>query len=186
MSRKSSFRKKKALRMDDAGQEKELLEVLDQSGKPFLVMHRDGVLRQRLRHRVALVCLRDPEGRIYVHKRARGRSAYAGLWNVSASGRVLAGEARHDAALRELAEELGISGLELTLTARIEPSAATDNAEISLYCTHFVSAVPRPNPDEIEQGMFVDRDELDALVRDMPHLLTPALIWAAEHMEWND
>ncbi len=155
------------------------LEVLDQAGRPLLVMPRDRVLRQRLRHRLVVVCLYDREGRVYIQKRASGRSLHPGLWTISAAGHVLAGEGRADAAQRELAEELGIHGLELTLSVLAPPSPVTNNAEVSLFSTNPVSSVPRLNPDAVEEGMFVDHDELRAMVTDLPHLLTPALIWTA-------
>ncbi len=182
MPRNSASCKTNIAHPENPTSEDECLEVLDRSGKTLLIMPRKSVLRHKLRHRMVLVCLRDLEDKIYVHKRARGCATHPGLWNISASGLVLAGEARMDAALRELAKGPGVSGLELTLTVVAEPSVATGNAEISLYRTHPVSALPRPNPATIEEGMFVDRDELRALVRDLPHLLTPALLWTAEQL----
>ncbi len=171
---------RKTVLPSDTGQEP--LEVLDSAGKPLLIMSRDSVLRQKLPHKLALVCLFDGDGRVYIHKRSRGKPVYPGMWNISAAGHVRAGEAPLDAALRELERELGIRGLELTLVVAATASPETENAAVWLYRTNRISVVPRPDPQEIEEGMFVDCDELEAMIRDLPGLLAPALLWAAKHI----
>lgn len=157
----------------------EMLEVLDDSARPFMLMPRPSVLAQKLFHQVVLVVLRNREGQVYIHRRASAKKEYGGLWNVSASGFAKAGEALEDAALRELDEELGISGLTLARAATAAPSPATDYARISLFLAPPANILVNPNPEEISEGMFVDEDELAALLRDLPEAIAPALKWAA-------
>lgn len=157
----------------------ELIEILDSAARPFMIMPRDTALSQNLPHQVVLVMLRDREGNVYIHRRSDQKKNYAGLWSVSASGLVQAGEALEDAAFRELNEELGISGIQLTYAGTAEPSADTDWGRVSLFVSALSHVIVNLSPEEISEGMFVDEDELFALLKDMPEMLTPALKWAA-------
>lgn len=159
--------------------EAEIIEILDEAQRPFMLMPRASALAQNLPHQVVLVVLRDRDGHIYIHRRLSGKKSYAGLWNVSAAGLVKAGEALEDAALRELDEELGISGLALMHVATLAPAPKTDWGQINLFISSPSNVLVKPNPDEISEGIFVDEDELSGLLRDMPDNISPALKWAA-------
>ena len=67
------------------------------------------VLEEGEYHLTAHVCVFAPDGRMLVQKRASFKSLWGGLWDISASGSVLAGETGPEGAQRELYEELGIS-----------------------------------------------------------------------------
>lgn len=172
-------RKKRLSWPADTGfQNMEALEVLDGSRRPLMIMPRQNVQRYRLPHKIVLVALRDQTGKVYLHKRPSGaRIKQPGLWDVSTSGPVLAGEAREDAALRRLAEDLGIRGVSLHEMAVIPPCAETDNTEATLFLAGPTTLPPCLNSAAAEQGMFVDQDELEALARDLPQMIMPALHW---------
>lgn len=157
----------------------ELIEVLDENARPLLLMPRAAALAQRLSHQAVLAVARNREGQIYLHRRSERKKSYPGLWSVSASGLVKAGEALEEAALRKLDEEIGVSGLSLTHVTTAAPSAATGWGRISLFLSSPANILINPDPEDISVGMFVDEDELAALMRDMPEMLTPALKWAA-------
>ncbi len=158
----------------------EYLEITDERDRPLMIMPIAQARRQPLRHRVVLVMLYDAEGRIYLQKRAATKHLYPGRWDLSATGHVLAGESREDAALRELREELGIAAGRLIRRAEIPATEATEFAHITLFAAGPVGEAPQPNPDEVADGMFVDADELDALLEHFRDMLTPALVWATE------
>ncbi len=156
----------------------ELIEILDENGRSFMLMPRKQAMQQQLPYRVALVVLRNRENKVYIHKRAAHTKSYSGLWSVSASGAAKAGEAMEDAALRELREELGVNGIQLYQMAEIAASAQTDWSRVFLFLSQPANVIVNPAPEEISEGMFVDPDELSAMIRQMPELLTPALKWA--------
>jgi isopentenyl-diphosphate delta-isomerase len=158
----------------------EYLEITDERDRPLMVMPIAEARRQTLRHRVVLVMLHDTEGRIYLQKRGATKHLYPGRWDLSATGHVRAGEAREDAAQRELREELGITAVRLVRRAEVPASEETGFAHITLFAAGPTAETPRPNPDEVADGMFVDADELNALLEHFRDMLTPALVWATE------
>ena len=90
----------------------ELWDVYDKYRRPkgFTIMRGSGrVLEEGEYHLTAHVCVFAPDGRMLVQKRASFKSLWGGLWDISASGSVLAGETGPEGAQRELYEELGIS-----------------------------------------------------------------------------
>ena len=157
----------------------ELIEILDEQSRPLMIMPREAALAQRLPYQVVLVIVRNREEQVYIHRRAERKKTYAGLWSVSASGLVKAGEAVKDAAVRELSEELGVTGLPISLVATADPSPETDWARVNLFVSSPANTIITPDPKEISAGMFVDEDELTALLRDMPEMITPALKWVS-------
>lgn len=157
------------------------IEVIDVAGKPFLVMPQEQVLRQRLRHRAVLACLRNTKGRIFLYKKNIAAAAEGSndIWLPALHGRVMAGESRYDAASRLLETQLGITGLELFEVARFTQPASgpavnlIENIETTLFLTAKTSAIPRLREHEGQEGMFVDEEELRAILRDYPHMLPP-------------
>lgn len=157
----------------------EILEVLDAEQRPLLLMPRRDALKQGLPLKVVLIVLRDKLGRIYIHQRSSKKGSYGGSWGPSAAGYVKAGESFKDAALRELAEELGVTSVQLRRAAEVKPEPSTGMSYVVLFLSSPANVLIRPDPEEIAGGMFVDRDELEALLRDLPELVTPALKWAS-------
>jgi isopentenyldiphosphate isomerase len=91
----------------------ELVTVLDELGRPAGVEPRSRVRTENLLHAATAVLVRRPDGRIYVHRRTETKDIYPGAHDCWAGGVLAAGEQPDDGARRELAEELGISGVAL-------------------------------------------------------------------------
>jgi isopentenyl-diphosphate delta-isomerase len=156
--------------------EGELVELTDSADRPLLVVPRAGVRRFGLNRRIVLVALRDAGGKIYIQQRGRDRDVLPGFWDLSATGHVRAGEAREDAARRELEEEIGISRVRLVRLAEQEPKEGVSFS--TLYLAGPAFEPPVPNPAEVGGGMFLDREELQALAGYDPDCVTPGLRWA--------
>lgn len=155
------------------------IEVLDDHGRPLAVMPVADVHSQPLKHRVVLTLLYDTQGRLYLQRRAHTKTLYPGRWDLSSTGHVLAGESREHASLRELNEELGVFPGKVTWVAHIPASQATEYADITLFSARLGGDRPCPNPQEVSEGIFVDREELEAMLENFREILTPAVIWAA-------
>lgn len=95
------------------GSPEEIVALVDETGAVVGHAPRGQVRRENLRHASTAVLVRDPRGRIYVHRRAPDKDWAPSAHDAAAGGILLAGEEPHASAVRELAEELGISSTEL-------------------------------------------------------------------------
>lgn len=63
--------------------------------------------------RCTFILLFNGAGELCVHRRTLSKALYPGYWDVAAGGMVAPGESYAESAARELAEELGVSGVPL-------------------------------------------------------------------------
>jgi isopentenyl-diphosphate Delta-isomerase len=154
----------------------ELVDIVDANDRLLMVMPRTEAHRQSLYHRSVLILVYNPQGKLYLQKRGPGKSRYPGRFDLSATGHVRAGESRLDAAARELYEELGLRAKTITLLDTAPATQETAYEFTTLFSAGRISDPPRPNPEEVAGGMFVDATELTALVRDYRDWLTPGLM----------
>lgn len=130
---------------------------------------RDVVHREGLRHRSVHVLLLDGAGRVFVQRRSADKDVDPGLWDTSAAGHVDSGERYEEAALRELAEELGLRvplGA-LERTGLFEARPETGNEFAAIY--RVVSDAPLVlEPREIAEGRWLSAEGLDAWLARRP------------------
>lgn len=154
----------------------ELVEFTDDHDRPLGVMPLPDVHRQSLRHRSVLVLVYNLKNKLYLQKRSEVKSLYPSRFDLSAAGHVRSGEARLDAAARELRQELGLVADRLRLVSAVPASRETGFEFVTLYSAGKFAAEPKPNPKEVSDGMFVDHAELAYMVGKFRELLTPGLV----------
>nr|WP_321412361.1 NUDIX domain-containing protein [uncultured Allomuricauda sp.] len=87
----------------------ELVDILDDQGKPTgqsclkSEAHQKGLL-----HPTVHIWLYTSDGRVLIQQRSKNKATHPSLWDVSVAGHVSAGENIVDAAIREVAEEVGL------------------------------------------------------------------------------
>lgn len=138
----------------------ELLDIVDERDRVIGQARRADAYARRLRHRCAFVLARDPAGRIFVHRRTDHKLVFPSLYDMFVGGVVGAGETYEQAARREAAEELGVSGLP-------EPvplfKFLYETAEHTWWCSVFEVVCDRPvRPQESEVAWhaFLTEEEL--------------------------
>ena len=102
----------------------ESVALYGDDGRPTgQVADRPRVRAENLRHAATSVVVRNGSGQIYVHRRTDTKDVYPGRYDFCAGGVIQAGEDPYESALREVAEELGVAGVDL------EPLGEADYAD---------------------------------------------------------
>jgi isopentenyldiphosphate isomerase len=91
----------------------ELVDIVDDDDQVIATVTRVEMRARRLQHRSVGIAVLSSDGRLLVHRRSLAKDLWPGWWDIAAGGVVTAGESYDDAARRELAEELGITEVEL-------------------------------------------------------------------------
>ncbi len=153
------------------------VEVVDQNNRPLTSMDVNEVHRQSLLHRAVIILVYDIEGKLFLQKRTPRKKLYAGRWDVSASGHVLTGESKEEAAQRKLEQELGIRSSNLKLISEIEASSETGYEFISLYILEKSGHIMTINKEDAVSGYFYTESELEWLIQEYRELLVPDLVF---------
>lgn len=115
-------------------------------------------------HASGVVLVRSGDGEsVYVHLRTPDKDVYPGTWDCWAGGVVSAGETPAACAIRELAEELGISGVTPVPLFRITFEDGSIRCHNFAYEVRWDGPVVH-QPEEISDGRWLPLEELRAWV----------------------
>jgi len=95
------------------GSADERVDVVDEQDCVLRVVTRREMRAERLRHRTVFIAVVNSAGDVLVHRRADHKDVWPGRWDLAAGGVLAAGEGYDDGAVRELAEELGVTDVPL-------------------------------------------------------------------------
>lgn len=153
----------------------ELFDVVDERDQvvgqaPRRIVHANG-----WRHRAIHVLVFNAAGKVFLHQRSMQKDLFPGRWDSSCAGHVGAGEDYDPTAVRELAEELGITAappLEKLFKLAAQPMTGWEFVWVYRLRHEgpFVLA-----PDEIERGDWFEPAAVDRWITDKPEEIAPAL-----------
>ena len=158
----------------------EMVDVVDDDDRVIATVTRARMRAEVLQHRAVSIAVFGSDGRLLVHRRADTKDVWPGMWDIAAGGVVAAGESYDEAAARELAEELGIGGVQMVPLGE----GRYRDAAVALIGRGYTVVSDGPftfTDGEIAEVRWVDRAALDALlaterfVPDNLVLLLPAL-----------
>ncbi|MBK9527446.1 MAG: isopentenyl-diphosphate Delta-isomerase [Acidobacteria bacterium] len=163
----------------------DMIVYCDESGVPTgtsrkLAAH-DGDTK---RHLAFSIFLFNDKGELLLQQRALTKKTWPGVWSNSCCGHVMLHESTESAARRRLKYELGMRVEKLHLILpdfryRAEKDGVVEN-EICPVFVGFASALPRPNPAEVNDVKWVDWEQFVVEVADPANGYSP---WAREEVE---
>ena len=143
----------------------EIVALVDRAGAVVGSAERSVVRRENLLHAATAVLVRDPEGRIYVHRRSPTKDWAPSHHDAAAGGIMAYGEQPAASAARELAEELGVTGADLRpLGLNVYQDDTTRCVE---HCYETTWSGPVTHADgEVVWGAWMTLGELGERLRD--------------------
>jgi isopentenyldiphosphate isomerase len=110
-------------------------------------------------HRVAHVLMFNSRGELYLQKRAANKDIQPGKWDTSVGGHLDPGETYKQAAVREMREELGITGAALEHLYDYPLRNTIESENVRTYRAEYNGKITC-DPHEIEAGRFWTLDEI--------------------------
>jgi len=112
-------------------------------------------------HRAVHVLVINAAGELLLQKRSAHKDIQPGKWDTSVGGHLEPGESYFAAALREMREELGLSGLPLTFLYRSQIRNEIESENIATYLTRWDGPVQWA-ADEIDAVRYWPAGEIAA------------------------
>jgi 8-oxo-dGTP pyrophosphatase MutT (NUDIX family) len=140
----------------------ELVDIVDDDDVVIATVTRSEMRARRLQHRSVGIAVVSTDGRLLIHRRSDAKDIWPGWWDIAAGGVVASGETYEDAAQRELAEELGLVGVEIECLGQ---SHYVDD-DLAALCRGYrvVHDGPFTFADgEVAEARWVTFDELDSM-----------------------
>lgn len=161
----------------------ELVDIVDEHDVVVEVTTRRRMRAERLRHRAVFLLVTSSDGRLLVHRRSDAKDLWPGWWDVAVGGVVASGEGYHDAARRELAEEIGVDDPDVVLRPLGGGSYTDDDVALVGRCYGVTWDGPLHFADgEVAEARFVTHHEFEALQRDH-RFLPDSLALLGHHIE---
>jgi len=144
----------------------ELIALYSPAGEVVGSVSRTRMRAEGLWHGATAILVRSGDGaRVYVHRRSPDKDVFPGLRDAGVGGVVAAGEDPDVGAERELAEELGITGVPLRFLYRFTFDQPPVRCHNFVYETNWDGPIIH-QPEEIVSGEWMALAEVAALLRD--------------------
>ncbi len=160
------------------------------SGRTVIVNEQDEVIGYKQRgtlaiediYRVTALWLKNSRGEILLGKRALGKRNNPGAWGPAVAGTVEEGELYDDNIVKEIAEELGLSGIKLTKGPKRRVADGHN-----YFSQWYTATIDKPAEDfviqkeEVEQVRWITPEKLAHELRDHPDMYLD-MAWALNEL----
>ncbi|HEX3790130.1 MAG TPA: NUDIX domain-containing protein [Pseudonocardiaceae bacterium] len=144
----------------------ELVAHYDEQGRVIGAVPRSRMRAAGLWHAATLVLVRSVDGRnVYVHLRSPDKDVFPGLHDCWAGGVVTAGETPGQGAVREVEEELGVSGVPVLPLFDFRYVAPPVRYHAFAYEVRWDGPI-RHQPEEVVDGWWMPLTELRSRLAD--------------------
>jgi isopentenyldiphosphate isomerase len=140
----------------------ELFEIVNENGEVIGTAPRSECHgNPALVHRAAHVLVFNGEGKLLLQLRSKDKDIQPGKWDTSVGGHLAVGEGYEQAAVREMAEELGITGVGLSYLYDYPLRNEVESEDIRSFYVIYDGPVRR-QPEEIDETRLWDLSEIRA------------------------
>ena len=150
----------------------EQVQLVDELGRPCGSAPRSVMRSQNLRHAATGILATTSAGQVYVHRRTDTKDVYPGRYDFAAGGVLDVDEEPLAGATRELAEELGITGVPLEPLG--EGDFRDDNADFHAWLYRVTWDGPMVHQaSEVAWGGWMTVDEVREMIADPARPVMP-------------
>jgi len=143
--------------------EEEQIDWIDEAGTTLAVLPRPEIHTRNLLHRATATLVFHSDGRFFVHQRADSKRLLPGFHDVMVCGTVASGESFEENAGRELAEELGISGVDYYHLFDHRFQDTLINTSIRVFACQYDGPMIF-QPEEVQGGEWMTPQGVEALI----------------------
>ena len=156
----------------------EIFDIVNERDEVIGRATRREVHARGLRHRAVHVLVFNARGEVFLQKRSMLKDTARGKWDSSSSGHLDSGEDYDVCAVRELHEEIGLSGVKPERQFKIDACAETGWEFCWVYCCQSEGPF-QLHPEEIETGGWFAPEIVSSWVAERPQDFASAfrLVW---------
>jgi len=166
----------------------ELLDIVDAHDEIIGQKERNVVHKNKLLHRGITILIFNPQGKLYIQQRSADKDTFPLHFEGSISGHVQSGETYHQAAVRELREELSII-ITPGHVHEVEHFGYHEDDERMLVTLYVVKDYHGPitvDHDEVTSGEFWTLEQVKKEITLGKKLFHPSFLKALEIFEKTD
>jgi len=155
------------------------IQIVDENDYPTSEGTKQEAWDNGLRHRVVRIMIENDAGEILLQHRSPTKDIFPDCWDNSAAGHVDAGEDYDQAAIRELEEELGLSGIKLTQIGKYASDETWKGHRLKRFTTVY-KAHSDQTPQKLEAGKVDDArwfklGDVKAMIENQPDKVSDGL-----------
>ncbi len=146
---------------------KELLDIINIHNEIVGRAERTSVHKKGLLHRLIIVMVFNPDGKLFVQQRSFSKDVYPGCFEGSLSGHIASGESFRKGALREFHEELGVCIPPKRLKELLKFRLQDENERVftALYAVKDFAGELKVDEEESVQGSYWSVKKLESELR---------------------
>ncbi len=145
----------------------EIVDLVDENDEVIGRAQMQEVRARNLLRRGAAAIVRNSRGDIYIHRRADTKAAFPGWYDTVVAGSVMSGESYEQAIRRELAEEIGIDGVQPTFLFKSRYRATDVNWWTCVFEVVWNQPIQH-HGEEVAWGGFMPEPDLVAKLAEWP------------------
>jgi 16S rRNA (adenine1518-N6/adenine1519-N6)-dimethyltransferase len=156
------------------------IQTVDEHDRPVGTATKQEAWEKGLAHRIVRIMLHDKQGRVLLQHRSPTKDIFPDCWDNSAAGHVDAGEDYLAAAIREVEEELGLTGVELTEIGYYRTDETWKGHRFNRFTRCYRGKIDQ-TPQKLEAGKVDDVrwftvDDVRRLIKNHPDKVSDGLL----------